>query len=172
MKEYSMKELEEYIKDVYTGLLEGRRKPSVLYQYTDITALQGIVENNELWATHYSFLNDKKEFDHGLKLAVAYAKEKSKKANFKLKSFLEKLSNIYEQADNDNVLLFNDIDVYSSSFSAEPDLLSQWRGYGKKYKSVCIGLTEKELVEGALSLGNTFFSRPSRAAFSCCSVGL
>lgn len=144
-----MEALEEYIEGVYNGLLKESRKPSVLYQYTDITALQGIVENNELWATHYRFLNDKKEFDHGLRLAVAYAKEKNKKAKFKVKSFLKKLSNIYDQADNDNVLPFNDMDVYSISFSTEPDLLSQWRGYGKKYKSVCIGIKEKELMAGA-----------------------
>ena len=29
-----------------------------LFHYTDAAGVRGIVENNELWATHYHYLND------------------------------------------------------------------------------------------------------------------
>lgn len=50
-----------------------------LYHYTDANGLKGIIENNELWATHYQYLNDFTEVaqsrDRILPLALKRAKE-------------------------------------------------------------------------------------------------
>ena len=120
--------------------LNGEKIPDVLYQYTDITALKGIVEKNEMWATHYKFLNDKNEFNFGLQLAIDYAKKHYEKESSKFsKEFLDSLRFINEDCVEREIYPFPKTDIYTISFSSKGDLLSQWRGYGKKYKSTCIG---------------------------------
>lgn len=107
--------------------------PEQLYHYTDINALSSIVEKNLFWATHIKFLNDKKELVHAYevsknvidKLLLQYSK------NNDIQSFLNDFWEFLNELD---------MDLYIISLSEEADLLSQWRGYGKKYKSVCIGL--------------------------------
>jgi hypothetical protein len=34
---------------------------SIVYQYTDATAFNGVVENKVIWATDYRYLNDAQE---------------------------------------------------------------------------------------------------------------
>ena len=76
----SMEELDRYIESIYIGQLKKKNKPELLYQYTDITALKGIVKDQVLWATHFRYLNDKRELDYGLRLAVKYANSAKIKA--------------------------------------------------------------------------------------------
>ncbi len=38
--------------------------PKNLYHYTDKLGLEGILENQTLWATNYQFLNDASELVH------------------------------------------------------------------------------------------------------------
>ena len=155
-----MDELEKYIISIYNGPMKKSNKPELLYQYTDITALQGIVENNVLWATHCRYLNDKRELDYGLRIAVKYAnREKNKTKDQNVKQLLEEISGIYEFAKRNKELPFHSLDVFTASLSAQCDLLSQWRGYGKKYKSVCIGMDVDELMAGADSCNWFVFLR-------------
>lgn len=110
--------------------------PEHLYHYTDINALSSIVEKKFFWATHIKFLNDKKELVHAYevtknvidKLLLQYSK------NNDIQSFLDDFWKFLNELD---------MDLYIISLSEEADLLSQWRGYGKKYKSVCMGLNTK-----------------------------
>lgn len=121
--------------------------PPILYQYADISSLRGIIKNDVLWATHFRYLNDRKEFDYGLSLAQNYAREHKK--SFKSKHthyFLDIFLNIFQECAEQGVLPFPKVDIYSVSLTSKRDLLSQWRGYGKKYKSVCIGFDSKSLV--------------------------
>lgn len=160
MKEKSMDELEKYIISIYNGPMKKLNKPELLYQYTDITALQGIVENKVLWATHFRYLNDKRELDYGLRIAVKYTnRKKVQSVDPNEKQLLEEISEIYECAKQNKELPFHSLDVFSASLSAQYDLLSQWRGYGKKYKSVCIGMDVDELMAGASSCNWFIFLR-------------
>jgi len=42
-----------------------RPEPELLYHYTDQRGLDGILSSASIWATHYKFLNDFSERDHG-----------------------------------------------------------------------------------------------------------
>jgi hypothetical protein len=45
-------------------------EPEHLYHYTTAEGLVGIVRDRKLWATDIFHLNDRREFIHGIKLAV------------------------------------------------------------------------------------------------------
>ena len=62
----SLKELCEL--EIKTMIDAKTQMPSILYQYTDIDAFEGIIENNEIWATHWCYLNDKNELKYGMEL--------------------------------------------------------------------------------------------------------
>ena len=126
----------------------------MLYQYSDIGALCGLVKNRELWATHFRYLNDRKEFDLGLKYAIDFAKSQYERQNsFFVKKFLKTFCDIEEVCEEKHVLPFHRLGIFARSFSSKCDLLSQWRGYGRGYKSVCMGFSKDEL-EKSLFVGN------------------
>jgi len=126
-----------------------------IYHYTTITGLKGIVESQNLWATHYAYLNDAEEvkhFNERLKLVLRPVLEKIF-ADFK-NSAPDKYEHlgrghgaIAKLIDNEaNTLvtilyrtLLDDFDSgpYITSFCRAPTekeqkhgLLSQWRAYG------------------------------------------
>ena len=142
-RKYMSDEIEKTIEPARVFLLQENAKygfPDVLYQYSDIAALKGITENDKLWATHFRYLNDRKELYLGLGLAIDFARKKIRK--YRCKSVIEilkEMSSVREESCKYDLLPLHDTDVYSISFSKKRDLLSQWRGYGKKYKSVCMG---------------------------------
>jgi len=47
--------------------------PEVLYHYTDVAGVRGILESGELWATRTRCLNDTTEIEHGRRLAIEVA---------------------------------------------------------------------------------------------------
>ncbi len=51
---------------VAPGYWVERPFPEVLYHYTDVAGLLGIVNRAALWATHARFLNDATEIVHGV----------------------------------------------------------------------------------------------------------
>lgn len=81
-----------------------------MYHYTDITALTNIVENNELWLTHIDYLNDHTEGQELYKILCGIFKDEPN--IIKLLDFVDRTN-----------------EAYCLSFSTEPNLLSQWRGY-------------------------------------------
>jgi hypothetical protein len=45
-----------------------RPPPPILYHYTTQQGLLGIINNQEIWATHTQYLNDSREFCHATEL--------------------------------------------------------------------------------------------------------
>lgn len=135
----NQKKIENYI----SSLINSSTLPKTLYQYTDLNALKGIIDNNELWATHWRYLNDDNEFKGTFKILKVCIDKKlaSKSIKRQTKSYLKKLQNLFDQ----NADISDYYDVGLCSFSEKGDLLSQWRGYGKKYKSVSIGFNPKKI---------------------------
>ena len=103
----------------------------MIYHYTDLNAIQSVVENNVFWLTDYRFLNDKEEYVRGYDL------------------LLEAFSDFVFSYPNDSPKLFGCIAMalesiksgeirkrlerncfFVGSFSHSPDTLSQWRSYG------------------------------------------
>ena len=119
-----------------------------IYHYTDLNGLKGIIESGSLWATHFSFLNDSNELTHGmncLENALQYLRE----------DFNPKTLKFIEQALT-HFRMHRAAHVYNLSFCLEPDLLSQWRGYGSS-QGVCLEFDDDELVASLKLTQNQVF---------------
>jgi hypothetical protein len=104
--------------------------PKNIYHYTDADALKSIVENKELWATHYSFLNDFQEFEYAKKLFKEMLPIRLN-GHPKFQILLDHL-NLFEKQ-------FKYYNAFLTSFSTNGDLLSQWRGYANSGKGYSLG---------------------------------
>lgn len=98
------------------------------YHYTDINGFMSIMKNKELWATNTRFLNDETECLEGLLLAQEIIREYLETCIDKEKAFLYSFYKVAQ----DRIDKGSKQNVYSISFCEDGDLLSQWRGYGKR----------------------------------------
>jgi hypothetical protein len=117
--------------------------PDVKYgHYTSTAGLLGIVRDERLWATNIKFLNDEHEFLHAvglIKEIIANQKSAFGPVFEEYKKFLtSKLDNLDD---------FRADSVFTLSFSAETDLLSQWRGYCPNNNGYCIVFDGQKLFE-------------------------
>lgn len=104
----------------------------IIYHYTDINGLIGMVSSGRVWATHVSRLNDKSENIHGFELVKNFAQ---KNRQYVSTALLEKASS----------KLFT-IDTYVACYSEQNDLLSQWRSYCGSSVGYCLGFETKRMV--------------------------
>ncbi len=109
-----------------------------IFHYTDLNGLKGIVGDNSFWATNVYFLNDERELRHGidcLNHSLGYLNEDLDEDVIGLiRSEINKFD------------MFNANHQYNISFCQEPDLLSQWRGYGAS-QGVCLEFDSDDLID-------------------------
>ena len=105
-----------------------------MYHYTSPEGLLGIIANNEVWMSDYSFLNDAEELTYGL----AVAKQRFEAAAAEIPDAADVLTRLGNPRD------LSDIRVCVGSFSMVGDSLSQWRAYG----SLAIGFQVGGLMFG------------------------
>ena len=115
--------------------------PDLLYHYTDVAGLIGICSSGSLWATNLQFMNDAKELAHSWKLMLAVLAEAKDKAG--LPAQIELIEEIERTA---MAGWAGYPDFYATSFTANGDLLSQWRGYGSSGGGYAIGFDATRLV--------------------------
>tara|TARA_R110002033_G_scaffold121307_1_gene164274 strand:+ start:5331 stop:5984 length:654 start_codon:yes stop_codon:yes gene_type:complete len=130
----------------------------MLYHYTSLDGLIGIINGNSVWASHCKYLNDSVEYIHALNFPVSFS------------------NNIY--IDDDYLAPFGlsirkaldkmvHKNIYISSFSEKPDLLSQWRGYCPPGRGICIGfkhdILEKYCRENNLNLNKCVYSQAEQS---------
>jgi hypothetical protein len=96
----------------------------IFYHYTNSTGLLGIFESNNLWATHFRFLNDSSEFEYGMEIIFDILNE-----YLESKSIVEEDKKRIIEVFKLQESLFNDNTAYITCFCTDGDLLSQWRGY-------------------------------------------
>ncbi|MEO8393001.1 MAG: DUF2971 domain-containing protein [Chloroflexota bacterium] len=122
---------------------ENTPDPQTVYHYTNNTGLRGIIENNTLWATHLSFVNDSREIDYGLSLFKKKIEELEKQlqADEKSLAILKNLITLPISATT--------VDTYACSFSRNGDQLSQWRGYTPNTIGYSIGFNDLLLSTGS-----------------------
>jgi hypothetical protein len=104
---------------------------TVIYHYTTISGLIGIMTNRKLWASDCRYLND------GAELLYAY------------KFFLTELEKLKLPPIDDGGYsvpssVFEDFRMFISCFCENGDLLSQWLGYGAN-QGYSLGFDLKEL---------------------------
>lgn len=114
--------------------------PDILYHYTTQAGLLGILESNSLWATKIHYLNDASEYQLALDLASDVLEsllkgEKGTKNRRKIRCLL------------DNLRTIERMNVCVCSFSAQRDLLSQWRAYGGQTGGYSIGFHTAHVKE-------------------------
>jgi hypothetical protein len=114
--------------------------PDELFHYTSPEGLLGIITSGELWASKAIFMNDTAEFRLALELARDEIQNRS-------------LSEALEQEFLADVDSIEKVNVFICSFSAEDDLLSQWRGYCPPGAGYALGFTPKYLEETAKRSG-------------------
>jgi hypothetical protein len=110
-----------------------------VYHYCSLAALYAIVEYRKLWASDVRFLNDRSE--------LLFAKSSTRDAMDLIIGSLpgtfspRTARQIVKRAVNEEFRLF------ATSFSAQPDKLSQWSRYAQASKGVAIGFS-KSTLEG------------------------
>jgi len=116
----------------------------LVFHYTNLSALIGIIENQCLWATNLYFLNDRNEYKHGMNIIKEVMESiKTEENKFILNAIYVVLNEISE------------VDKYVACFSKEGDSLSQWRAYANNGSGISIGFNRKKL-ESALSGNNSY----------------
>jgi hypothetical protein len=115
--------------------------PDVIYHYTDIAGLIGITTSGALWATNLRFMNDASELSHSYGLMLRVLADARAQASAPAQ--IELMDEI-ERAIRGQWAGYPDF--YAVSFSANGDLLSQWRGYGSSGGGYAIGFDTRGLT--------------------------
>lgn len=101
----------------------------IIYHYTTPEKFLSIVNNQSFYFTNLNYLNDRKEFHHGVDLILQVIDGLS--SNDVTKIIFEKIKN--------NIQYIHKSARYVSCFSCNGDLLSQWRAYANQGKGISIG---------------------------------
>jgi hypothetical protein len=115
----------------------------VLGHYTTLLGLQGIIVRQKLWATNIKFLNDQGEFQHTQELVQDLMTGRVSRG-----SAADRV--IFAVGMFQNLRRFDQFHsdlVFTTSFSEEIDLLSQWRGYCPSNNGYCIVMDAQAIVD-------------------------
>jgi hypothetical protein len=115
--------------------------PEMLYHYTDVAGLVGILSSASLWATNLRFMNDAEELAHSWRLMLEVLREAKSRAESPAQ--FELIEEIERAAQSEWV---GYPDLYATSFTENGDLLSQWRAYGSSGGGYAIGFDAERLV--------------------------
>jgi hypothetical protein len=121
-----------------------KRRPKLIYHYTNDAGLMGIIEKGEFWCTHISYLNDPTEIHHGIAPALKRIRAASATKGGEFTLFAKPLL----KALGDN--LHHLAQFFICCFSRRADDLGQWRAYGDSGRGYAIGF-ETELLEKAFN---------------------
>lgn len=103
----------------------------MIYHYTDLNAAISIAQNAKIWLTDYRFLNDKEEFITGYEvLSEALSEYQDLEEEYPI-GFMNDIKNALAFIRDDNFQRLGRNNIFVASFSNVPDLLGQWRNYGK-----------------------------------------
>lgn len=118
------------------------RPKGVLYHYTSLDGMDGIVKTKSLWATDLRYFNDAAEMRHTAELVrseIARRIEQEGSNQRLLEQFREWLFN----------RLTDGHMVFVVSFTANGNLLSQWRGYCPHGRGVSLGFHPEKIAKCA-----------------------
>lgn len=117
---------------------------STIYHYTSGDGLLGIISSNTLRATEINFLNDFKEFSHGLEIIENQLSQFSEKIKINNAGInLSSLIGIMKSIITENI---SNRQNFIVSFTENGDYIRQWMSYGKPNSSYCIGF-DKDLLK-------------------------
>jgi len=140
--------MEKKLMDVYEEKLIKRYAsnhplPTILYHYTSQDGLLGILNDSKIWATNILYLNDEAEFIYSANLIESDIKTTIKSLNAPVTKRTKK---IFEEM-LDQSWILEHFQIFVCSFSANGNLLSQWRGYCPDNNGFSIGFDYFQLQE-------------------------
>ncbi len=110
----------------------------IVYHYATLESFLLIVESQSLYFTNLNYLNDRKEYNHGVEIILDTLKHQAYNetsvSKLKILNYVEK-----------NLESINKSSRYIACFSKNGDLLSQWRAYGNQGKGISIGFKTNNL---------------------------
>jgi hypothetical protein len=124
--------------------------PEILFHYTTLDGLYGILDKKEVWLSNMYFLNDKNEFELGLQLIRQEIE--FQKIGLEIVDSVRHFLSAMEKAVN---FIKDNDSPYILSLTKNSDLLSQWRAYTINGVGVNIGFSKD------------FFSDNSFNVFPC-----
>lgn len=131
------KEVAALSKSVEDEMLQGHtRPPDLLYHYTSLDGLLGIVKSKTIYATDVGFVNDSSELTYAKALIQDHVKAHYPDGallNFCFVAYLEMATTISAH--------------YLTCFCAEGDLSSMWTGYADRGMGYALGFRRDELAD-------------------------
>lgn len=110
----------------------------VVYHYATLDSFLSIVESQSLYFTNLYYLNDRKEYNHGVEIVLDTLKDQdpneTSETVLKIFNYVEKNLESNKKSSR-----------YIACFSKNGDLLSQWRAYGNQGKGISIGFKRSYL---------------------------
>lgn len=104
----------------------------VIYHYTDVRGLIGMITSGRIWATHVSRLNDTMEYEIGVSFVTDFIRANLQRAS---KQIIDKAISEFRSAD-----------TFIACYSDAENVLSQWRAYSGAGTGYCIGLKTGEMA--------------------------
>lgn len=121
-----------------------RHQPtSLIYHYCDATALLNILKRRKVWATSTKYLNDSTEL---LSFTAGMRDHANKHRASPAGEALADMVDFYWISSNTRQTQTIGMDRFACCFSANGDLLSQWRAYGNDGRGYAIGFDTRRLA--------------------------
>lgn len=111
----------------------------LLYHYTDIGGLQGIIESQQLWFSHINTLNDPNELKYGKNVVLSEINKREVEIGDSDFSVFCKI--IKDTISGFGITLHH---AFITCFCEKENLLSQWRGYSEFGGGYCLGFNFNE----------------------------
>lgn len=105
---------------------------ALLWHYTDFKGLEGILAG-KIWASSVMYLNDTREYIHGLEIALEVMKNQLQLAIVQQGTFNDAAIavTIHNKVLAAVAERYQPVDIFVAAFSTKKDDLSQWRAYGR-----------------------------------------
>jgi hypothetical protein len=147
--------------------------PEALHHYTNQAGLLGIFGSGDFWATKIQYMNDATEFEYSISLAKKELEARYTNIRSAAGNAMNWLSGSAERRQCELLRLIiihldaiSAANICSVSFCADPDLLSQWRGYAGLGMGYAIGFYSNGLLEiaqnNACCLGRCIYEQASQ----------
>lgn len=121
--------------DLFGPVPSSKQSPP-LSHYTSLDGFLNIIKESQIRASNILFLNDTEEMEYGMKVAKDVMQTLATRPFDPPVKRLQKTLSVAGSIP----------DVYACCFCEEPDMLSQWRGYGAASQSVSIQFDTDQLV--------------------------
>jgi hypothetical protein len=128
--------------DLLTEELFGDNPQGLLYHYTTLTGLLGIVQDSTLWASDIRYMNDSAELKHSADLIRMEVQDRIARGQGKANLLGQFVDWVVNRITNGHLL-------FGASFRSHGNLLSQWRGYSAHGKGVSLGFSAGYILECA-----------------------